>query len=183
MLNRSKHKIATLGVVFALVVGGRVNANDVPASLMVKIIMAAVAFDHSIDQRFGDTVIVGVVGGSNRALEIKTVLEGYADKKLKGKPLEIITLGADELENREVDLVFFSEPLGGNAKKYAEICRRKNATGVSFDEAGVVAGIPLGVELTDDGKPKLLINLNAAKAAGANFSAQVLKLARLVEGK
>lgn len=176
-------KIVALLAALAAGLTAPARASDVPAGLMVKIVMAAVAFDHSIDQRFGDTVVVGVVGGGSRAAEIKSVLDGYADKKLKGKALEVVTLGADELENRDVDLVFFSEALGGNAKKYAEICQRKNATAVSFDEAGVAAGIPLGVELTADGKPKLLINLNAAKASGAIFSAQVLKLARMVEGK
>lgn len=158
-------------------------AAEVPAGLMVKIVMAAIAYDHSIDERFGETVKVGIVGTSDRAGEIKTVLDGYADKKLKGKPLELLTLTAEELESANLDLIFFAESLGTNAKKFAEICKRQNATAVSADEEGVAAGIPLGVELTADGKPKLLININAAKASGANFSAQVLKLARLVESK
>lgn len=183
----SGRRLAVLTVALATLLAGVATAPsraaDIPAGLMVKIVMAAIAYDHSIDTRFGDTVKVGIVGASGRATEIKSVLEGYADKKLKGKPLELITLDRDDLENQDLDLVFFSEALGGDARRLADACQRQNATCVSADEAGVAAGVPLGVELTPDGKPKLLINLEAAKASGANFSAQVLKLARLVEPK
>lgn len=166
-----------------LVVAGPARAAPVPAPLFVKIVMAAVSFDHSIDTRFGDRVVVGVVSGSARAKELKSVLDTYADKTLKGKPIEVKLIDAEALaHSHAADIVFFPEPLGSEARKWAERVQAEKITAISADEAGVAAGLALGVELDDNGKPKLLINLDAAKAAGANFSAQVLKLARLVEG-
>lgn len=156
-------------------------AGAVPPALLVKIVMSAVAYDRSIDERFGDEVNVGVVGDSDAADKVYAVLEGYADKKLKGKPISLKKASRGDVEgDAPLDLVFFVDALGGEAGKWASICQDRGITGVSAVEADVAAGLSLGVEMTDKGKPQLLVNLSAAKAAGANFSAQVLKLARLV---
>ncbi|RMF11846.1 MAG: DUF4154 domain-containing protein [Candidatus Dadabacteria bacterium] len=157
------------------------RAADVPAPLMVKIVMAAVAYDRSIDERFGETVEVVVVGTSKRAAEMKKILDGYADKKLKGKPITIRNIPMDALASTDADLIFFADPLNGQRARMVALCREKGATAIAADEADIAAGIPLGVELASGGKPKLLINLEAARAVGANFSAQVLKLARIVK--
>ena len=158
-----------------------VCAAEVPAPLMVKIVMAAVAYDRSIDERFGETVEVVIIGSSKRAGEMKKILDGYADKKLKGKPITIRRVSMDELASTNADLVFFADPLNGDRSRMVALCREKGATAIAADEDDIAAGIPLGVELASGGKPKLLINLEAARAVGANFSAQVLKLARIVK--
>ncbi len=150
---------------------------------MVKIVMAAVAYDRSIDERFGDVVEVAVAGDSSRATELMAVLGKYSGKKLKGKDIQLTNVSVADIGTAKLDIVFFADSLGADAGTVAALCQQNQITAISADEDGVASGLALGVELTSDGKPKLLINLDAAKSAGANFSAQILKLARLVDGK
>ncbi len=152
-----------------------------PPPLLVKIVLSAVSFDHSIDDRFGDVVNIGVVGDSARAMDIVKTLNKFSSKKIKGKPLEVAVLSGPEIRNGTVDVVFFAEPLDHDAASWAADCAEGKVTCVSAAEPGLVAGMSLGVEITDAGKPRLMINLEAAKATGAKFSGQILKLARIIQ--
>lgn len=151
----------------------------VPPLLRVKIVLAAVAFDRAIDKRFGDTVEVAVIGNNQKAA-LEKVLEEATKKKIRGKAVKLVNASMDTLGDGGVDVAFFTEPLGARAAKVVAACNKAQMTCVAAGEADVAAGLPVGVEISG-GKPKLLINIAAAKACGANFSAQILKLARLVK--
>jgi hypothetical protein len=159
-------------------------AGSVPAELTVKIAMAAVAFDRTIETRSGAEVGVAVVGRSGRSEELMSVLRSYSDKKIKGKSMRIVGVNVADFDKVDgLAVAFFAEALAADAPRIAGVCKQKQITCISADEGGVADGLALGIEMTEDGKPRLLINLDAAKSAGSDFPAQVLKLARLVEGK
>ena len=148
---------------------------DVPAALLVKIVFAAVAYDRSADKRFGDALEVAVIGSARGGLE--EALGGFSDKKVKTREIRLVASAIDTLTKDKVDVVFFADKLGSLARNVASACKTAQITCVATDEADVKAGLPVGVELVA-GKPRLLINLEAAKDCGADFPAQILKMSR-----
>lgn len=64
-----------------------------------------------------------------------------------------------------------------------DLSRQAQAAGVltlTTDPADVELGVVLGVESLE-GKPRFVVNLEAAKASGASFEARFLNLCRIVE--
>jgi len=149
---------------------------------MVRIVLAAVAYDHSIESRFGDEIKITVAGDNQRAAEIEQALRAFSKKKLAGRPISVTRADVEKAKETTPNILFFAESLHADNEKWVSWCQTNQVTCVSADQKGVEAGIALAVEMTAAGRPKLLINLESAQAAGSKFSGQVLRLARIIEG-
>ena len=159
-------------------------AEALPTTITVKIVLAAVAYDRNADARLGDAVEIAVGGTSGNEKALLDVLKGYESKTLRGKAVTTFALrGASPPSERPADILFFSGPLGNATAQWVGACGRQNMICVSADRAGVEAGLPLGVEVGADGKPRLLVSAGAVKAIGMDLPASVLKLAEVIQGQ
>jgi hypothetical protein len=161
---------------------------DVQASLLPKIL----SFERSATQHRGGGGVVGIVYQSQVrsslvcATEIAEVLPRFllgAD----GSPLRCVLIeyvSESDLSRRcteeGVTMVYVS-PLRsvdiGALGRMLQNHRLLSFTGVpSYVEAGLV----LGVDVVGN-RPKILVNLPVARAIGAEFSSQLLKLSRVIE--
>ncbi len=187
-----------LALVAAMLVAGPASAfaplaaqdMDVPMQVQMPILLKVISFDRQLRARAPREVVIGVVmQGGNRtsmsahdqALAILTATGTRVD----GLPVRVITFDLDRQSIREVLsnvalTHLYVTPL--RAVDIGELATQARVAGVTT-MSGVAAhlerGISLGVGLRD-GRPKILVNVRASRAEGADLSAELLKLAEVV---
>ena len=189
--------IAKGGLLAAMLFAGPVSAfeplaaqdMDVPMRVQMPILLKVISFDRQLHTRAPRDVVIGVImQGGNRAsvaahdqaIEILTA----AGTTVDGIPVRVITFDLDRQSVREVFANValthvYVTPL--RAVDIGELATQARAAGVTT-MTGVAEhlgrGISIGVGLRA-GRPKILVNVRAARAEGAELSAELLKLAEL----
>lgn len=155
-------------------------AQGVSADLQTRIVLAALAFDGSLPERFPDRVLVTVVGSDAAADALLAALDGFAGKRLRGRPLVVgQVLEADHLAGGP-QIVFFTGSQGLASAELAARCAGERWICVAGDSEDVSRGLPLGVGLAEDGRPQLLLHLGNVRRAGMDLPPQVIQAARVV---
>ena len=163
---------------------------DVPVRMQVPILLKVISFDRHLHTRAPREVVVGVLmqGGyrasvvaRDEAVEVLTAPATSVD----GLPVRVVIFDLDRQDIREV---FTNRPLTHlyvtplraidirELAAHARTARVTTMTGVTEQLSG---GLSLGVGLRD-GRPKILVNVGASRAEGADLSAELLKLAELI---
>lgn len=178
-----------------LAAGGLLLAqvNPVPESVHYPLLCKVLTFDRNLADRVGDQITVGIIYQSkNRASyrvkdNLTTVISESPYNQIKGIPLSHLLVDLDgesdwrkEIEINHVDIVYLCPLQGfdvGRITDYTGHHRILTMTGVpEYIEMGVSLGV--GVE---NNRPKILINRPASVAEGADFSAQLLAIARVYQ--
>jgi hypothetical protein len=104
-----------------------------------------------------------------------------------GFPVQIIPIDVsgdvdvhELLGKYSVDLVYLAPVRGVSLEEITRASEEQHFRTITGVPRYVEEGIDIGVDLRND-RPLIVINLTAAKACGADLSAQVLRLARVVE--
>lgn len=163
-------------LLLSLLLATPVTASNIPPALFVKIVLAALAFDRNLESRFGTEISISVVGKSDYAKQLEKTVGLAAEKTIKGATLNVVDGGST---TPAANIILYGDALGGSRSDAIAHCQKTKATCVSVDPQDVESGISLGVEL-QGGKPKLMINMQAATLVGADYSSQILRLANVV---
>lgn len=168
---------------------------DVPMEKQTDLLLKALGYDRAILGRDGDVVRIGIVYNESSP-ESMSAFEQAGDclfdeisagRTVGNKKLTFSGLGytsESNLQSMASNLgvaVFYVTP--GNEGNLSPIVNvAKSESILTFGSRGeyVDHGLATGVEL-EEGKPRMVINLTNAKAQGANFKAEFLKIARLVQ--
>lgn len=190
-----KNRVATLVIPLLLALlaaSSLAPAQEMPAPVKVQwaVLAKILSFDRNLT-RSGEDVVVGVVfqpavrasvlakdelmaainrPGANAGMRFSGVALRLTRADDLGRAME--ASGADVLyitPMRAVDL--------GTITKQTRAGSRVTLTGVpEYVDAGVAVGVDLQGE-----RPRILINLAAARAEGADFDSRLLKLAKIIE--
>lgn len=87
---------------------------------------------------------------------------------------------ADQLSQRSVDAIYIAPLRAIDVGMLVLVSRAKRIRTVTSVEEYVMAGVAVGVALSGD-HAQIVINLPAARAEGADFSSQLLKMARVIQ--
>ena len=177
----------------AVAVGGVVRRADaadvsVPVSLQTALIAKIAAFDRAFQPRSGQTarLLVAHKGGDSARIghQIGSALEEMPD--IAGLPKTVERLSwtssaalVSTVRARPTALVYLSVGLEAEG---AEIAAALAGTDVlTVGATGLIAerGACVGFEL-EEGKPRIYVNLRAAKAQKVDFRAELLRLVKLV---
>lgn len=187
------------GILAVLVFAGLVSAffrplpaqdMDVPMRVQMPILLKVISFDRQLHARAPRDVVVGVVmqGGNrtsmvahNQAVEILAA-QGTA---VDGIPVRVVTFDLDRQSIRDVFTNnalthLYVTPLRAvDIGELASQARAAHVTTMTGVTEHLRRGISIGVGLRA-GRPKILVNVNASRAEGADLSAELLKLAELI---
>ncbi|MEW6775211.1 MAG: YfiR family protein [Bdellovibrionota bacterium] len=187
-----------MSVIVALLIAGMAlptvgraqeGVQGVPVTIQVAILFKVLSLDKNVARKGAEELKVCVVFDSRNA-ESKKSREEFeaavgAGKKVAGLTILLHSFDlasgkplASYLRETNTGALYATSGLGAQAEKIAEAAREAQATATAGEAALVEQGLATGVEAQDN-KPRIVINLSASKAQGADFSSEVLKLARI----
>ena len=181
-----------LTMMFVLVSGVARADAPVPARLQAQIIGKLASFDRNFAHRARGNALILIVqkpgdaDSAQLAQQMAAAFNGLGDVGGVPKTVEIVpfstaTALAATCKSRNVALVYLSTGLERDVAPIAAALAGGDVLSVGASAAHAERGTAVGFDL-DGGKPKLVINLTAAKAQNVALKADVLKLARIVGG-
>jgi hypothetical protein len=175
--------VAVMAVSWAAWAGGLV-----PAPLRSAIIVRSAGYERGFADRSGTAVLAVVVGKSGasaddgadmaRALGKGATIAGRATRVVQITH-ESARATAGELHSQRAEIVYFAAGLEGLVKDIPSQAAGISRILVCANGADVTVGCTLGVELAGE-KPRIVLNLAQANAAGLRFQPDFLRLARIV---
>jgi hypothetical protein len=168
----------------------RANAADVtvPIGLQSELIGKLAAFDRSFRARSGSTarLIVAYKDGDSARIghQMENALQEMPD--IAGLPKTVETFEwsspaalVSAIRERQTALVYLSMGLDGEAPTIAAALTGTEVLTVGATGAIAERGACVGFEL-EEGRPRIYVNLRVAKAQKVDFSAQLLRLVKIV---
>lgn len=162
----------------------------VPVKVQAGLIGKIVAYDRNLDQRAGDRIRVAIVvdGSSPDSARVGAQMRAALGElpTLGGKPHEeqIISFKdeksfADAMKSGKVSLVYVTPGLGGTVDRVVAALDGAPILTFSALPDDVHKKVVVGFDVIG-GKPKLLIHLAQSRRQGVAFSAELLKLAKVI---
>lgn len=165
----------------------------VPVKLQLALFFKILSYDRNLKARVGNEIVIGIVYERDfrKSLRVKeelvNLLNNASAKKLQGIPIQYVSIEISDktdltsiISQNHVDILYISPVHGAAIRKIRAASRAKQIltlTGVpDYVESGVAVGI--GIK---GSKPLIIINLPASKAQGADFTSQLLKLAKVIK--
>lgn len=187
--------MASLLVLTVLICGSspRVHTQEVPLTpdVQAQLLMNVLSFDRSQKERLSKGIKVAVLYESSiraSALAAKGITKALPDAAesihSRVRVVNMDMKGNGDLVTRLHDLgirIAYVAPLRpSGVAAVTDACRAQRI--LTFTGVGryVSQGVAVGL-VRQGGKPQVLINLPASRAAGSVFSAQLLRVARVVE--
>jgi hypothetical protein len=166
---------------------------EVPINVQYALLHKILAFDRNLKERAGKELVIGIIYQSNFRSslnfkeELTAVIAQTQTAKLVDVPVRHVTIEWTENLNlseygakNQID-VFYVAPLRAvEIKTITAVSRSRKILTFTGVPAYVDAGVAVGVGAKGD-TPRIIINLSAAKAEGAELDSQLLKLAKVIE--
>lgn len=167
----------------------------VPVEIQVPLLMKILSADRNLQDRVSGNLVIGILyqekNRKSRATMAEFALIAASDKVAAAAkwPFTIAPIAIDQTEDLAGELarqqvnVCYVTPL--QAVEVATLIAGVNTAGAltctgvpDYVDRGAVVGIG-----TRGDRPEIIVNLDSARTAGAAFSSQLLKLARIVSGE
>jgi len=157
-------------------------------SLFVKIL----TFDRTLQREDLQKIVIGVLYQDGIRISVQTkddfvsAVQQSGVKQILGKPIECIPIAIngsswpEALENRGVEILYVTPVRAFDIESLADRMSTEKVLTLTGVPDYVNDGIAIGIGTRGE-KPTILINLDRAKKQGADLSAQLLRLATMVE--
>jgi len=166
MKNNLSKMIFPLILIFMSMISISTFAQEVPANLQAALFKKIFAFDKTLQSKGNVEVVVLSGDGSGDAMVSAFKDAGVNAKAVKG---DQVPGGAS---------IVYVMP-GVNSPK--QVCAQKGILSISGVAANVETGkVSIGIG-TEGGKPKIIIHLAQLKAEGQELSADLLKIAKVIQ--
>jgi len=171
----------------------RAQEIEVPANVQFALLQKILAFDRNLKERAGDEIVIGILYQSNfrsslnfkdelAAVIKKSTVEQLLNLPIRYVAIEVvgnINLGEQAVKHN-VDIFYVAPLRAVEMKTITAVSRARKILTFTGVPAYVEIGISVGIGIKGD-NPRIIVNLPAAKAEGAEFNAQLLKLAKIIE--
>jgi hypothetical protein len=184
-----------LVLLLAIAVSGAAEDMPVPVETQLPLLLKVLTFDRHLQRTMGDELVIAVLYQERfrQSLLVKEGLEQAAAASelslVAGTPFRLMPLALDGVDGSpdlierlvaaEADVLYIA-PLRAVALGQITVASRSlgllTMTGVP---AYVDDGITVAIEVVRS-RPRIVINLDAAEAEGAELSSRLLNLARVV---
>lgn len=192
-----KQKAAGIGFLLLLCLlpaVGRAQVSEVPADMQFLLFTKILSFDRSLESRGrAGELRIGILFQDKQRASLRekdafvSAIKASPVKEVGGLKIAYVLIPWNDGQTLEQAMdgkyahVLYVTPLRAveleDVLLYTRGRKILSLTGVpSYCDQGV----SVGVELTGD-KPSIIVNLEASRWEGANFSSQLLKMARIIE--
>ena len=189
---RNYPAIMAISIIFVLMSSVLSQPNITP-DVQVDYLIKILKYNKSVTETPGDEVRVGIIYANNtestqyyQAFDDALFEKVKAKEAIVGKKLNYsgILFSSEDKFQKDLQSLKFSVFLiiDGNDNNLLSICKVAQQQGI-LTFSGVKRylnnGVTSGVE-NIDGQNKVVINLNSANSAGANFKAELLNIAKVI---
>jgi hypothetical protein len=182
-------------VISLLVLGGHHSFSQevkVPQEAQIPFLLKILTYDRAFKEKAQDALNIGLLYNpdDNASIEHKDrvveAFQRYRDKKVSGLSLEILPFDyitfhdlLELLPGKRIHVLIITT---GNTEMLREIInltREGRILSFSTSPELVEKGVSVGIDLVEE-KMKIVIDYEATKTEGSDFSAQLLKICRIV---
>jgi hypothetical protein len=165
---------------------------DLAMAVQYPLLLKILQFDKNLPTRAGQQIVIGVVyqgrfRASARACEEMRKAAHAADTERVGeRSIKIVKVDLERINLREVlaslnvSVVYVTPLRATDITTITNVTRELNITTVTGIEEYVHQGLAVGLGVWQE-KPRVLVNLEASRAEGADFSSRLLSLAQVVK--
>lgn len=162
---------------------------EVPVRIQIPLFLKVLSFDRHLEARTSVELVVGIayqrgyraseIAREEAARSLGNVSDGVAGRRVRVVAIDLDRESLAEALVRCAASVLYVAPLRAvDISEIASIASDADVTTLTGVPRYVRLGIAVGVRLQGD-RPRLLINVDAARDQGANFSAELLKLVQV----
>lgn len=189
------HKlISLLAAVLVAIQPWSARAADLPPEKQVLLLVRALSFDRALPSRVGDIAVVAIAFKPGHAASedarrsfLAAMAKLPATTTLAGKPVKAVALPFldaatfnSRLRESNAVALYVTPGLSEAAADLSSAARTARLLSFTSTEALVNAGLSIGL-LMEGQKPRLLVNVNASKAEGAELDSALLRVAEVVK--
>jgi hypothetical protein len=182
-------------IIFIIILGFTIlwaEEMPVPVDLQYSLLMKILTFDRNLKARVGEEIVVGIVYQKNFRESINTrdeftkAMDESPIKKIEDIPIRQVPVNLDNIDldsavsQMKIDILYITPLRAVKIEDIAKVSQTKQLTTLTGVPDYVESGLAVGIGTKGD-KPLIIINLSAAKKEGADFSSQLLRLAKIVE--
>ncbi len=162
-----------------------------PVDLQMVVFSQVMRFDRNFAQG-EDEVVLAVLyqSRSRESVEIRNqIFEAFGGEgAFAGRPLRIIGIDVGDRDGKGslqrmlpsgVDLLYLAPVRSFDVSSVAEAAAELGIPAITGTPDYVDQGLAIGVR-REQGRPRILVNLESARAMGSDLSSELLKLARIV---
>lgn len=163
----------------------------VPVQIQLPLFLKLMAYDRNLD-RVGEEIVVGLVY-QEAARESRSVKDNFLSVvdespgwQLDDIPIRMVTIDientdlAQAITEYKIDALYIAPVSRKQLSTVLTVCSTCKIITLTGVPDYINAGLAVGIGLRSDDRPEIIINLTSAKAAGADFSSQLLQLAKIV---
>jgi hypothetical protein len=165
------------------------QAGDVPVSVQIPLFLKVVSFDRQLSARIDSELVVGIAYQGNNRASVRAKNDAVKAlaraRNMPGiPPIRIEAIDIDEqpliveLDRRNVTVLYVAPLRALDISIVADAARATRVTTCTGMPDYLSDGLAVSVRYQGE-RPRLLINIEAARMEGAEFSAELLKLAQV----
>jgi hypothetical protein len=170
--------------------GAPAQEMDVPASVQIPLLYKILSFDRNFAARAGDDIVIAVLyqNGFRASSVAREQVEDalghtaspFGARRIRWVAIELESgdLGA-QLRQHEADVVYVTPLRGTGLTGIIDVARRGRLMTFTGVPPYVERGLSVGVGIEQE-RPMILINLVAARAEGADYTSQLLRVSRVI---
>lgn len=164
----------------------------VPPRVQIPILLKVLTYDRNFEKNVGDTLVIGILydsqdDDSKKIKEkVSDVLDSLSGKTVKNVPFTYVDLDyssknslKNSIESKKIDVLYLAPGGIWYLKSIVQISQKYKILTITGVSDYVKEGISVGIGLKEK-KPEIWINLSSAKAEGSDFTANLLKLCKVI---
>jgi len=166
---------------------------EAPVDVQVPLFLKILTFDRKLKERFGDEIVLGIVYQEKFRKSLNTKnrfvnrLKKLPEKNIADIPFRYVSVPLTTLSQfktalakKKVDIIYITPLRAVAVGPLAAVSRSLGITSLTGVPGYCESGIAVSIG-SKGGSPLIIINLPGALSEGADFSSQLLKLAKVIK--
>ena len=168
------------------------NEAELSMAVQFPLILKILQFDRNLASRAGSEIVIAAVyqgryHASARARdEMLEMAETSTRQRVADLPVRVVDIDLEHVQLEEaldslgVDVLYVTPLRATDIARITRVTRERHIVSVTGVEEYVRQGVAVGLGVWRE-KPRVLVNLDASRAEGVDFSSSLLSLAQLVK--
>lgn len=166
----------------------------VPLDLQAKLFLNALSYYKNLEKGDGSQFGIAIVyfpwskESKEEGATFSQILKKLKDKKISGRNFNVLPLAyngdyglKEKIAGKNIEVLFISGGEEPMVREITQLTRSEKMLSFTSKAKFVTScGVTMAVGLKEN-KPKIFLNLSAAKDEGADFSAKFLRVAKIVD--